>query len=133
MLLAAPGVEPWKTRKPLTEHDDCLNCAAMRERLRAKEAGRGRLKFLEVLMSHFVHYDEATCQYRVESNAKPIDGRDVHLIDTNRARSCRECLELFEGEGLVCPECLEHESNKKAHQDLQERESSDGLHPGHDF
>lgn len=49
------------------------------------------------------------------------------------ARTCRRCLEFFDGEGPVCAECLEHEENKSALHDLQERESSDGLHPGHDF
>lgn len=84
-----------------------------------------KLRILEVLVSHFVYYDVAFRQYKPSIGAKPLNESDVHALDANQARTCRECLELFEGEGSVCPECLEHEENKSALHDLQEREGEE--------
>ncbi len=94
---------------------------------------KARLRMLEVLMSHFVHYNPAARQYAAMPGAKPLDESEVHALDVNQARTCRECLEPFEGPASICPECEEIQINRNALRDLQERESSDGLHPGHDF
>lgn len=101
--------------------------------LKNVERHPSRLRVHEALLAHFVQYDDATRQYVAKPGAKPINESDVWALDANQERTCRACFELFEGEGPVCPECLEHEENKSALHDLQERESSDGLHPGHDF